>query len=256
MKTCFIIPVCTCFSLCCSAQEKIDTDRPDQTESAFTVPRGYFQAEFGFNKENTSGRDYTLVHPTALLKYGLGKIELRLESTWSSEYEHVIPNPKWSRGLQPVEIGFKAALCEEKDFRPKISIIMHTTIPFLSSGIYKDSLLTPSFRFCLQHTTGERSALGINLGAEWDPHKKRPQWIYTIAQGFDLSEKWYAYIEAFGTISKGYLPEHSLDAGLAYYINPDVKVDISAGKGISSVAPKSYVALGFSFRITRLEKNK
>lgn len=249
MKIRLLIITFLCYSLRAAAQEKIDTDRPDQTESAYTVPKGYFQAEFGFNKENTFRKDYTLVHPTALFKYGFRKMELRLESTLSSQYEHLIPNPKWTRGLEPVEIGFKAALCEEKGLRPKVSLIMHTSIPFISSGNNKDTLFTPSFRFCLQHTTGERSALGINLGAVWDPHKKSAHWIYTIAEGFDISEKWYCYVEAFGTISKGYRPEHSLAAGFAYYITHDVKADISAGKGISSVAPKSYVALGFSFRV-------
>lgn len=249
MKVPGILTAIFCCTLNADAQEKIDTDRPDQTESAFTVPRGYFQAEFGFNKENTSGKDYTLVHPTALFKYGFRKMELRLETTLSSEYEHLIPDPKWSRGLKPVEIGFKAALCEEKAWRPKVSLIMHSTVPFLSSGLFRDSLITPSFRFCMQHTTGESSALGVNLGAEWDPHKKSPHWIYTIAQGFDLSEKWYLYVEAFGTIRKGYRPDHSLDAGVAYYISRNVKADLSAGKGISGEAPKSYVALGFSFRI-------
>ncbi len=254
MRTRFIFITSLFISLSCTAQEKIDTDRPDQTESAFTVPRGYFQAEFGFNKENTIGKDYSLVHPTALFKYGFKKMELRLETTISSQYEHVIPEPQWSRGLEPVEIGFKAALCEEKGWRPKVSLIMHTTVPFLSSGVYKDSIMSPSFRFCLQHTTGEKSALGVNLGATWDRFKRHPQWIYTIAQGFDLGEKWYFYLEAFGSISNGHRPEHSLDAGLAYYISKDVKVDISAGKGISSEAPKSYFALGFSFRVhTRTE---
>jgi hypothetical protein len=236
------------YSLSCSAQEKIDTDRPDQTESAFTVPKGYFQAEFGFNKENTFRKDYTLVHPSALFKYGFKKMELRLETTLSSEYEHLIPNPKWSHGLEPVEIGFKAAICEQKGLRPKVSLIMHTTVPFISSGAFKDTIITPSFRFCMQHTTGERSALGVNFGASWD-HLKKMRWNYTIAEGFDISDKFYFYVEAFGSFFKGYRPEHSLDAGLAYYISHDVKADISAGKGISSTAPKSYVALGFSFRV-------
>src|SRR5436190_9651982 len=96
------------------AQEKIDTDRPDQTESAVIVPAHYFQAEFGFNKENIAGRDYDLIHPTSLLKYGLSRFEFRLEITSRSSYEHLIPEPKWTTGVEPVEIGFKAALWEEK----------------------------------------------------------------------------------------------------------------------------------------------
>ena len=31
---------------------RIDTDRPDQTESAFLVPKKFFQSELGLLKEN------------------------------------------------------------------------------------------------------------------------------------------------------------------------------------------------------------
>ena len=44
------------FSFVCSGfvgagqEDRIDTDRPDQTESAGIVPKNYFQAEVGFKK--------------------------------------------------------------------------------------------------------------------------------------------------------------------------------------------------------------
>src|SRR5215813_7095166 len=88
-------------------EEKIDTDRPDQTESAGIVPKNYFQAEVGFNKENTFFKNYNLVYPTALLKYGFNQFELRLESVFISTYEQRISESKWTTGLLPVEIGFK-----------------------------------------------------------------------------------------------------------------------------------------------------
>ncbi len=41
-----------CTSLSAQPPEgKIETDRPDQTESPFIVPRNYFQLEFGLNME-------------------------------------------------------------------------------------------------------------------------------------------------------------------------------------------------------------
>src|SRR5512139_2371142 len=97
------------------AQERIDTDRPDQTESAVLVPKKYFQGEFGFGKENLENDNYNLVHPTFLLKYGLSKrFELRLEGDFLSQYIHLIPDTKSTVNLEPVEIGTKIALFEEK----------------------------------------------------------------------------------------------------------------------------------------------
>ena len=234
--------------------EKIDTDRPDQTESAVTVPRNYFQGEFGFNKENLSGRDYDLVHPTALLKYGLKRFEFRLEATYISSYEHRIPDPVWTSGLEPIEIGFKAALWEEKKLRPKTSVIFHLGIPALASKVFRPDHLIPSFRFTMQNSITDNFGLGYNLGAEWDGYTSTPTWLYTFAPGLSLGEKWYTYVEAFGFIRRNESPQHSLDAGIAYYFNDDLKIDLSGGFGISEASPKNYVALGFSFRCNTFKK--
>ncbi|HMK26869.1 MAG TPA: hypothetical protein VK483_12640, partial [Chitinophagaceae bacterium] len=143
----WLLMIFVVFSNFLNAQvEKIDTDRPDQTESVATVPNHYFQAEFGFNKENLSGKNYDLIHPTALLKYGLKKFEFRLEVTCKSSYEHFIPDPKWTTGFDPVEIGFKAALWEEKKLLPKTSLIVSLGIPALASESFKTDHLIPSFR--------------------------------------------------------------------------------------------------------------
>ena len=74
-------------------------------------------------KENTFYKNYDLVHPTALLKYGFRRWELRLETTARSVYEHLIPDPQWKSGFEPMEIGFKVALWEEKNGyrRPHLS---------------------------------------------------------------------------------------------------------------------------------------
>ena len=228
--------------------DKIDTDRPDQTESSVTVPKNYFQGEFGFNKENLFGKNYDLIHPTALLKYGLKKFEFRLEATCKTSYEHLIPNPKSTTGLDPVVVGFKAALWEEKKLLPKTSLIFHLGIPVFASKVFRPDHFTPSFRFTMQNSISKNIAIGYNLGAEWDGYTSTPTWIYTLAPGFNLGEKWYAYVEAFGFIYRNETPEHNLDAGVAYYINNDVKVDISGGFGVSKAAPKNYVAIGGSFR--------
>ena len=235
---------------CVKAQTaKIDTDRPDQTESAATVPKNYFQAEFGFNKENTVYKDYNLVYPTALLKYGLKKFEFRLEANLHSSYEYLIPNPKWTRGFDPVEIGFKANILDEKEYFPKTSFILHLGIPALSSKPFRSDHLAPSFRLLFQKNLTDFLGLGSNLGAEWDGFSSVPIWLYTFSPGFNIGEKWYAYIEAFGFIQKNELPQHNIDGGIAYYISDDVKMDVSSGFGISKASPKNYFAFGISFRI-------
>lgn len=229
--------------------EKIDTDRPDQTESVFTVPKGYFQAELGFTKEYSKGKNFDLTHPVALLKYGLKKFEFRVETVLHSSYTQMVPGSKWIGGLDPVEVGFKVQLFDEKKILPKTSLITHIGIPGLASKQFKSNHLAPSFVFTMQNSLTNKINLGYNAGIRWGGFTSTPLWLYTLANGYDLGDKWYAYAEVFGIFQKNELPQHSIDGGIAYYINPDMKVDISAGAGISSTAPKKYFALGFSFRI-------
>ena len=243
------------FSFLCSGfvgagqEERIDTDRPDQTESAGIVPKNYFQAEIGFNKENISGDNYNLVYPTALLKYGFNKFELRLETVFLSSHEQRIPESKWITGFLPIEIGFKALITEEKKIIPRTSLIVHLGIPMLASPSFKIDHAAPSFRFAMQKTISSHIGIGANLGAAWDGFQPTPLWLYTFSPGFNVGKKWYMYAEAFGFILKNELPQHNLDGGIAYYLTNDLKVDISGGFGISEASPKNYFALGVSFRI-------
>jgi Putative MetA-pathway of phenol degradation len=229
--------------------ERMETDRPDQTECPFIVPKKWMQAEWGFNYEKTSSRLNTFIYPTLLTKYGVGKkLELRLITTLIAEREHHIPGPVTNAGLEPVEIGFKTALLEEKGVIPKTSLIAHIAIPELSSAKFKTDKWAPNFVFTMQHTISSSLAVGYNLGAAWDGFTNTPYWIYRFSPGVNIGERFYAYAEAFGFIQRDETANHNIDGGLAYYFNNDLKLDLSAGKGLSASSVNYYIALGASFR--------
>ncbi len=236
-------------SLSLNAQQtgRMETDRPDQTECPFIVKHKWVQAEIGFNFEDAGGLN-TWVHPTILWKYGASKrFEFRLITELNSEQTSFIPSGKnYEKGLLPVQIGGKVAFWEEKGLLPKTSLIFHLAVPKLASKNYRYDNWAPNFRFTMQHTLADGIGLGYNLGAEWDGFSSTPWWIYTIAPGFNLGEKWYAYIEAYGSVRKGDKPQHGIDGGLAYYASESVKLDISGGFNI--INSPNYVALGCSFR--------
>lgn len=248
--------ICLLFYFISNTQEKIETDRPDQTETAVLISKNIFQVELGFNKENTKGDDYTLVHPTSLFKYGLSKrIELRLEITCHSEYIRPTSQSKTTTVLEPFVLGGKIALLEEKEWKPKTTFIGGISLPFLGSKQARTTNAAPAFRFTMQNTLSKTIGLGYNIGAEWDGETSTPIWIYTFAPGFSIGEKWYAYVEAFGFIRKNDSPDNNLDGGFAYFISNNVKADISGGIGLSENSIKNYIALGLSFRINFKKKN-
>lgn len=230
-------------------QGKIDTDRPDQTESAVTVPKKYFQGEFGFGKENLEGDKYNLVHPAFLFKYGLSnRVELRLEGDFLSRYIHLIPQTKSTTNIEPVGVGSKVALFEQKGLFPKTSVIVHMGLPFATTNYNKQQNLFPSFRFTCAHTITQHVGLGYNFGAAWDGYEKNPAWLYTFSPNLSIGKRWYSYIEAFGFYEQKKW-EHCLDGGCAYYLSNDAKIDFSGGIGLGSSVLKNYFGIGFSFRL-------
>jgi hypothetical protein len=253
------ILLCTCCLSAPAQIEKIDTDRPDQTESAFTVPKNWLQQELGFVKEKRSGYLQTLyiwTLPTLLTRIGLSE---RLELRMINEYERWGNNSRLFRdtlGLLPLQLGLKVNLVKAKGIIPQISFIVHTGFNKLASEFARgSSFFAPNFRFTLQNSITENFAIGYNIGAEWENTSEKPVWVYTFAPGYNISDKWYAYIELFGGFTKNEKPEHNFDAGIAYNINDNLKADASAGVGLSKNAPDNYVSVGISWRF-KIKKQK
>jgi len=246
-------------SICVQAQQegRMETDRPDQTESPVITKHKYFQAEFGihFVKE----KDLTsFIHPTVLWKYGLcKKFEFRLITEYvSEETSLLIPyGNDVITGIAPIQIGGKLALWEEKKILPKTSVIFHVAPSKLGSKKFQTTKWAPNFVFTFQNTLSETVGLGYNFGAEWDGESNIPYWIYTLAPGFNIGEKWYGFIEVFGAVRKDEIPQHNFDCGLAYYFNDNLKIDISTGLGLTDPAADWFGGIGFSFRFNPKKGN-
>ena len=189
--------------------EPIQTDRPDQTETPAIVPKGMFQVETGFSFQKNKQNNNTNTLPSTLWKYGVNEnFELRLITEFISEK---IEDRNLS-GLNPILLGCKIKISDEKGIFPKTSFIGH-------------------------------------LGAEWDGITPEATFIYTITTGYSFTDKLGSYIEFFGFAPEKDKANHSFDGGLTYLINNNFMLDLSSGIGITDNAPDHYVALGFSFRI-------
>lgn len=224
----------------------IQTDRPDQTECPFIVPKNHWQFESGFTFEKVDQNNKTYQYPTLLSKYGVNdKFELRLITELAG---YTVFSKQYS-GVTPITVGFKTKLTEEKGIVPEMSFIGHIGIPGFASKAFKTDYFVPSFRFVMQHTLSDKSSLSYNLGAEWDGFSAEPTFIYTLTTGYSFTDKLGGYIELYGFAPQKSIPDHRFDGGLTYLIKRNIMIDISGGFGISDIAPDYYAALGFSFRL-------
>ncbi len=224
----------------------IQTDRPDQTESPFTVPKKHFQIETGVSFERIDGENKLYTYPTILVKYGINEnFELRLIPEYVTSHTQ---STKYS-GITPVTVGFKVRLAEEKGILPMLSFLGHLSIPSLASKNFKATWYAPSFRLSMQHTLSQKISLGYNLGAEWNGETPEPAFIYTLTTGYSISERLSSYIECYGFLIQKSTGDHRVDGGLSYLLKKNMMLDISGGVGLNKYAPRWYVALGFSIRL-------
>jgi hypothetical protein len=243
-----IVFVLLLFTIAGSAQQKIDTDRPDQTESATLVPKGWFQAEIGLQREEQANQ-ITWLHPSALWKYGINNwLELRLITELVSLHDNDGGDEFKESGLLPVQLGAKIRMWEEKGIIPQTSLIFHHTISQLSSEKFENQEWAPNFRFVMSNKITKTISLGYNLGAEWDGMNTSPRWLYTFAPAIEVGRNWKFYLESYGFAGKSHDPEHSLAGGIIYYVSNDVQLDFSPSFGLTEAATDRYFTVGLSFR--------
>ena len=241
-------------NIVCAQGDKIETDRPGETNTPTTVTKKWIQFETGFSmqieKHYLKLKDYFIQHPALLSKYGIGtRLELRLITDLATIKEENVNGTTLRTGITNVQLGGKVNFLKEKGLRPKTSLIAHYNFRRLRT-LYKDTIDGANFRFAMLHTLSKTISVGYNIGMNWNRFGSPPAYIYTFSPKFNINEKWFAYVEVFGSFRKPkkYNPENNIGAGFAYYVNDNFKIDASAGFGLSKEAPDKFYTIGASFR--------
>lgn len=245
-KYSLLISIVFCNSLQAQKNEPIQTDRPDQTETPAIVPTGMFQVETGFSFQKNDANSNTNTLPSTLWKYGVNEnFELRLITEFISEKKA----GQSISGINPILIGCKIKISDEKGFLPKTSFIGHVVLPKVASTNFKSDYFAPEFRFVMQHTLSQKMSFSYNVGAEWNGISPEATFTYTVTTGYSFTDKFGSYIELFGFAPEKDKANHSFDGGFTYLISNNFMVDLSSGFGITKNAPNHYFAFGFSFRL-------
>ncbi|MFM7728958.1 MAG: transporter [Flavobacteriales bacterium] len=254
MKKILVVLSFISFSFCVNAQEiePIQTDRPDQTETSHLVPAGVLQFESGWNYERPGDGSSLFVHPTLLWRLGLnGRTELRAITDLTT----LKSGNSSSTGLDPVAIGFKVNLLDGGGWMPKTSFIAHLNLPWTASVGRVVDYHYPDFRFTFLNEITDRISLGYNVGAQWNGEDAEPEFLYTFAPAFSISDVLGCYVEAFGFFPENGSANHRVDGGVTWLINNDLQLDVSAGKTIEPAESEAYyVSLGASWRFSIKKK--
>lgn len=257
LATCLLFSIITIAQTSELSQNALITDRPDATESPYTVGKGNFQIETGalFIDDSFDDNDIkTTVYNTALLRYGLSdNFELRLG------WDYINSNTKFrgrevfdATGFTPLLVGAKIEITDEEGWIPQIGLLGHLRLPFTAVSEFKPEDTGMDFLFSFDHTLNDRAGLAYNLGARIGDDRSL-EYIYSLAYGYSITEKIGAYAEVYGFFPESDQAGHLWDAGMTYLVNNNLQLDATIGTGFqsSNTNQELLFSFGFSYRILK-----
>lgn len=247
-----------------SQMRDFNTDRPDVTESPYTLDAGHFQAEFSF-AEYTSDDDHGertdgfSVLP-ANLKVGLlNNLDLQFVL---NPYQNIRVRPGHgagsarNAGFGDTEIRAKMNLWGNDGGQTAFGLMPFVRIPTGTDGLsnhhVEGGLILP---LAIQKLPGDFD-LGTMARFDIDRNEQNDgygvDFVHSVTVGHSLfSEKLNAYVEYVGVspIDTGHTYLAYFDTGLTYALTENVQLDIGINIGISGRADDFTVFAGLAFRI-------
>ena len=243
MKIRIIARAISCFVLLSelSAQEII-TDRPDQTESSFSVGKNFLQIEAGFQvaSEADAPSNLNILAPTVLLRYGVAEI---FEFRFVSQLEVLKNNDESTVGMSDLEVGFKVELFRSKIGNHSGAFLSHLVIPSGSDEISGKHVGTVN-KLSIAHDLSSNVGLGYNVGYNYFGTGSGDL-TYSLALGVGINDRFGIYFEPYGEIVDFDDFVANFDMGFTYLIQDNLQFDFSYGAGITD--RMNYVAVGISW---------
>ncbi len=238
-------------------EDLIVAERPGFTNPPAVVPKKKLQIEAGFNYENVKlkgsdiSTDYYL-YPTTFFRYGLTKtFELRLEADIAGISSGSAGVKTTQSGLNPVTIGAKYYICEQKKARPEAAFVFSLTLPYIGRDDFQPLYPAPGMAFYFQNTLNDKWSIGYNAGMQWSGNDANPVSLLTFSPTYNITKKLAAFAEIYGYFQKYNVPDIRCDGGVTYIPIPNLQLDISAGPGLAGPTTNYFVGAGISVRLPR-----
>ncbi len=245
-----------------SQLRELTTDRPDLTESPYTVDAGWVQVEmdlfaYGKDHDKLDGAD---VKASAL---SFANINLKFGLTSNVDLQTVI-EPYTRVRVDDRVAGVRGKVSGFGDITSRLKI------NFWGNDGGKTAFgLMPFVKWPTnQHGLGNKSVEGglivpvaVSLSGGWDMGAMTEfdvvrnesdtgyalDWVNSITFGHDIAGKLGGYVEIATTLTRG-RDLASFDCGLTYGVNAHVQLDAGANFGLTKATEDLVVFTGISFR--------
>ena len=242
---------------------EMSTDRPDQTESPYTVDAGHFQAEIDlvsavFDRDRSGGGDRrTRGWGTSVnLKAGLWNnvdIQFVFDPYVHAQFDDLVAKTKeTASGFADFQTRLKVNLWGNDGGKTALAIMPFVKWPLPASDLRNG-----------QTEGGVILPLAIELPAGWSTTLMTEfdfvssgaggydtDFVNSITFSHDIAGKLGGYIEFFSVVSSASNSkwQGQFDLGFTYGVNNNLQLDAGCNFGVTSSAPDFNPFVGLSFR--------
>ena len=235
-------------------RRELAADRPDTTESPYTVEAGRFQVEaslWAYGRDREAGvetQSWTLAETN--FKIGLAEDhDLQLVvRPYVRESRRGLENSD-AEGFGDVELRWKWNLRGNEGGASALGLMPFVSVPTRSSvsgGEWEGGVIL--MQAC-ELPGGWELGLQGEIDRVWDEDSRRHEWdfLHSIVLGRDLGADFGAYLEYFG-VSGAHPYEANLSGGLTWALGADVQLDLGCVYGLNEAAEDYSVFQGITFR--------
>lgn len=246
---------------------ELESDRPDRTESAYTVDAGHFQLEmdaFALTKEQftVDGTYFLVKHlaaPSLNLKLGiLNRMDLQLVVPAFNRLQLETrgaggPQSSTESGAGDIRLRTKVNLWGNDGGRSALSVMPFVQFPTgtgeLTSGTIEGGIILP---FALELPAGFDLGIMEEIDFLHDDSDGRANRVFvqSVAFGHDILRALSGYVEFFSAVDARE-PDRwvgTVDGGVNWLVLPDFKLDAGVNLGVTRTASDWTVFVGLTWR--------
>lgn len=237
----------------------MSTDRPDRTESPYTVDAGRFQIETDFvaYTHDSEGGITTRAYDVMPFNFKIGLTsDTDLQFIYGA-YSHVRTSgggrTETESGFGDLIVRLKHNIWGNDGGKTAFAIMPFVKVPANNvDGLNDDvegGIIVP-LAIDLGHGMGLGLMTEVDILRAEDGRGYEATFINSAALGFELTEKWGMYVEAFveRSVESGADTVVTLDAGFTYAVTENLQFDAGANVGVTDAADDLNVFAGMSQR--------
>lgn len=239
------------------ADREMSTDRPDKTESPYSVPKGRVQIEMDFanytRDRSADGRVETIGVAPFNVKLGLGD-DTDLQFVAAPYIHRTATDPRdgtrtSTEGIGDVTIRLKQNFWGNDGGKTAFALMPYVTLPTSHKGLGADMVefgLIAPLAIGLSDTIDLGVMTEVDVVGKDDGRGRRVNVVNSATLGFALAKRVGMYTELF--TERGDQWVVTGDIGVTYKVTDDMQVDAGVNLGLNSAADDVGVFAGLSRR--------